>query len=148
MPGVDMPPPILIVEDDELVRSFLARALTGVAGDVEACGSGAEATRAVTRSRFGAILLDGLLPDIHGVDLARQLAAHPNGADSGICFVSGSLRRPMPLRAGVSALPKPVRLRELTDGVRQLLEWHRSAPGNLADRLAALDMLGAELLVS
>jgi DNA-binding response OmpR family regulator len=145
---VQVSPPLLIVEDDELVRSFLARALTGLAGEVNAVATGAEATRAVERQRYGAILLDGLLPDTHGVDLGRRLVALPNGARSGICFVSGSLRRPLPLRSGVSALPKPLRLRDLTAAVDELLGWGRTTGSALADRLAALDSLAADLLVS
>jgi two-component system cell cycle response regulator CpdR len=144
---VDTAAPILIVEDDDLVRSFLARALTGVSDRIDACGTGAEATRAVRGTRYGAILLDGLLPDIHGVDLGRQLVRLPEAARSGICFVSGSLRRASPLRSGVSALPKPLRLRELTDAVSQLLLWHESAADSVDDRLAALDGLAADLLV-
>jgi DNA-binding response OmpR family regulator len=142
------PPPILVVEDDDLVRSFLCRALAGLAGDVDACATGAEAMRAAGRRRYGAILLDGLLPDTHGIEVGRLLIAHPNATHSGICFVSGSIRRSLPMRCGVSALPKPLRLRELTDAVRQLLVWHLNGGDPLADRLAALDVLGADLLVS
>lgn len=141
-------PPILIVEDDELVRSFLARALNRVSDRIDTCGSGAEATRAVARTRYGAILLDGLLPDIHGVDLARQLVGLPQSAASGICFISGSLRRAVALRSGVSALPKPLRLRELTDTVTELLSWHGGDGDRVEDRVAALDAIAADLLVS
>lgn len=141
------PPPILVVEDDDLVRSFLIRALAGVSGHVDGCSTGAQAVRAVELRGYGAILLDGLLPDIHGVDLARRLLAMPNAAHSGICFVSGSLRRALPLRSGVSALPKPLRLRELTDGVQELLSWHEGAGDPPAARLEALDRLAADLLV-
>ncbi len=140
--------PILIVEDDDLVRSFLCRALTGVAGEVDACATGADAVRAVARRRFGAILLDGLLPDIHGLDLAKQLVAHPNASSSGICFVSGSLRHPLAMRDGISALPKPLRLRELLEGVDILLRWSRGAGAPAAARLAALRVLAADLLVT
>jgi DNA-binding response OmpR family regulator len=141
------PPPILIVEDDDLVRSFLCRAVAGLSGDVDACATGAEALRAVAHRRFGAILLDGLLPDIHGIELARLIVAHGNAAHSGICFVSGSLRHPLSMRHGVSALPKPLRLRELLDAVGLLITWHHSDDDSPADRLAALDMLSADLLV-
>jgi DNA-binding response OmpR family regulator len=144
---VQLSPPLLIVEDDELVRSFLSRALTDVAGDVNAVATGAEAMRAVQRHRYGAILLDGLLPDTHGVDLGRRLVAGPNATHSGICFVSGSLRQALPLRSGVSALPKPLRLRELIAAVEELLVWGRTAGAAVADRLAALDSLAADLLV-
>lgn len=140
--------PILVVEDDDLVRSFLCRALADVAGDVDACATGHDALRAVGRRRFGAILLDGLLPDIHGIDLAKQLIAHPKVARSGICFVSGSIRHPFALREGISALPKPLRLRELLDAVGLLLAWSRGAGAVPATRLAALSLLGADLLVT
>ncbi|HSP65967.1 MAG TPA: response regulator [Candidatus Deferrimicrobium sp.] len=140
--------PILVVEDDELVRSFLCRALTGVAGDVDACATGAEALRAVERRQFGAILLDGLLPDIHGLELAKKLVAHRNAVGSGMCFVSGSLRHPLAMRDGVSALPKPLRLRDLLDAVGVLLTWSQGPGAPAAARLAALNILTAELLVT
>ena len=140
--------PILVVEDDDLVRSFLTRALAGIYGDVDACATGKEAQRAVGARRFGAILLDGLLPDIHGLELAKQLIVHPNAARSGICFVSGSLRHPLAMRDGVSALPKPLRLRELLDGAGLLITWSRGAGSAPAARLAALNVLSADLLVT
>ena len=147
MSEVETNAPILIVEDDDLVRSFLARALAEVTDHIDACGTGAEAARAVRDIRYGAILLDGLLPDVHGVDLARRFVRLPEAASSGICFVSGSLRRAIPIRSGVSALPKPLRLRELTDAVSQLLLWHESGADSTDDRLAALDCLASDLLV-
>ncbi len=140
--------PILVVEDDDLVRSFLCRALTGVAGDVQACATGADALRAVDGHRFGAILLDGLLPDIHGLELAKRLVAHPNATASGICFVSGSLRHPLAMRDGVSALPKPLRLRELLEAVGHLLTWSQGAGSTAPARLDTLNILAAGLLVS
>ncbi len=131
MPGVD-PTPILVVEDDDLVRSFLCRALAGLSSNVDACATGKEALRAVGQHRFGAILLDGLLPDIHGIELAKQFISHGNASRSGICFVSGSLRHPFAIRDGVSALPKPLRLRELLDAVvsaAQLVTRHHQRAG-------------------
>lgn len=139
--------PILVVEDDDLVRSFLSRALAGLSGEVDACATGAEALRLVARRRYGVILLDGLLPDTHGIELARKLVAQRSVARTGLCFVSGSLRQPQSMRHGVSALPKPLRLHDLLDGVRLLLAWHDNAEGSPAQRLAALDQLSAELLV-
>ena len=140
--------PILVVEDDDLVRSFLCRALTGLAGDVQACATGADALRAVDGHHFGAILLDGLLPDIHGLELAKKLVAHPHATTSGICFVSGSLRYPVAMRDGVSALPKPLRLRELLDAVGHLLSWSHGGGSTTLARLDALNILSAGLLVS
>ena len=140
-------PPILVVEDDDLVRSFLCRALAGVAGEVDGCSTGAIAMAAVDRRAYGAILLDGLLPDIHGVELGKRMIEHANAAHSGICLVSGSLRRAVPIRGGVSALPKPLRVLELTAAVEKLLAWHTAAVDAIHERRAALDVLGADLLV-
>ncbi len=147
MPEVE-PSPILVVEDDELVRSFLCRALAGVSGDIDACATGAEALDAVSQRSYGVILLDGLLPDTHGIDLAGRILGDPNGRRSGICFVTGSLRLSRAMRAGVTALPKPLRVSELTDAVRYLLAWHEEAPAPPAERFAAIDALRADLLVS
>jgi DNA-binding response OmpR family regulator len=139
--------PILVVEDDDLVRSFLCRALADLAGDVDACATGAEARRAISQRRYAVILLDGLLPDIHGIDLARELLGEPNAARSGICFISGSLRHAHAMRAGVSALCKPLRVRELMDAVHLLVAWNGGPVSSAADRRAAVDALCATLLV-
>ncbi len=138
---------ILVVEDDELVSTFLCRALSDIVDDVHACATGAEAMRLVERGPWSVILLDGLLPDTHGIDVARRMLGHPNAAGSGICFVSGTLRWSQPTRAGVAALPKPLRVRELTDEVRRLLAWHRGQGAPHEERAAAVDLLAAELLV-
>jgi len=140
--------PILVVEDDDLVRSFLCRALAGIYADVDACATGKDALRAVDARRFGAILLDGLLPDTHGIELAKQLIVHPKATRSGICFVSGSLRHPLVMRDGVSALPKPLRLRELLEAVGLLISWSKDTASAPAARLAALNVLSAGLLVT
>ena len=139
--------PILVVEDDELVRSFLTRALTADDVDVDACATGADALTLAAQRTFSVILLDGLLPDTHGIDLARLLI-QGDGARSGICFVSGTLRQPQALRSGVSALPKPLRVRELLTAVRELRAWHHENGDAPAQRLAAVDALAAGLLVS
>lgn len=146
MPGVDRDR-ILVVEDDELVRSFLTHALAGDDSDVDGCATGSEALHLVARRTYSVILLDGLLPDIHGLDLARSLI-RGDGARAGICFVSGTLRQPWAMVAGVSALPKPLRVRELVDSVARLRAWHASAADPQSRRLAAVDSLAAGLLVT
>ena len=140
--------PILIVEDDELVRAFLARALSDVAGDVVECDNGDDALRLADTHAFGLVLLDGLLPDMHGIELARTLI-RDRQSQSGICFVSGTLRHARPAQAGVAALPKPLRVRELLTTANELLSWHDAAQaGDAAERLAVIDSLAADVLVS
>ena len=142
-------PDILVVEDDELVQSFLCRALTGVAGEVVACANGSAALDLVRARPFGVVLLDGLLPDMHGVELGKRLLDDPATAGSGICIVSGMLRHPHPVRDGIGALPKPLRVRELVATVAELVTWHGTGAAlDPAARHAALDGVAVDLLVS
>lgn len=144
---MDSSAPVLVVEDDDLVRSFLCKALAPTFGEVDACATGAETIAAVTARPYAAILLDGLLPDVHGVELARTLVGMEQAQRSGICIVSGSLRRTMPLRHGISALPKPLRIHDLTAAVRELMDWHGTGSSTPAQRHTALDGVSQDLLV-
>ena len=144
------PSDILVVEDDELVQSFLCRALTGVAGEVVACDTGGDAFQMASTRRFGVILLDGLLPDMHGVELGKKLLAQEAAVGTpAMCIVSGMLRLPHPIREGIGALPKPLRVRELVATVDELLAWHRdTATVDTVARRAALDSVAVDLLVT
>ena len=150
MQHVETAPAILVVEDDDLVQSFLCRALAGLAGEVSARASGGAALDALEHADFGLVLLDGLLPDVHGIEVAKQILGGRRGGTTAVCFVSGMLRHPQPMRCGISALPKPLRVRELLSAATELLEWRRMAASStsLADRLVTLDQLAADLLVS
>ena len=65
---------LLIVDDDAIVRSWVAAALAGsefrVAGEA---ATAAEALALVERRRFGLLLVDHLLPDWSGTELVREL---------------------------------------------------------------------------
>jgi DNA-binding response OmpR family regulator len=137
----------LVVEDDAIVRSFLAQALErlGYLTDGAPTAAGAEALAARGRE-YEVALLDGLLPDGHGLELARRLLALPGMARTAICLLSGTVHRPAPVRAGISALAKPPRLGELLHHVGEMRRWR--AEGSPTDeRLAALAELEAGLLV-
>lgn len=134
----------LVVEDDEVVRSFLSRALQSVGLTVTALGTGAEALEAVRRGGWSLLFADGLLPDMHGLDLLREVAEQPQGDAICLCLLSGTVRRATAVHAGVSALAKPVRLADLADHVVAMRAWTGSPR---ADRLAAIDGLREEILV-
>jgi two-component system KDP operon response regulator KdpE len=82
----DRPLRILIVEDDPLNRT-LARAVLARAAEPRIrdavlidAGSLAEARAALDASTIDLVLLDIHLPDGLGLDLARELHSHPDGA--------------------------------------------------------------------
>ncbi len=137
----------LVVEDDPSVRAFLGRALAQLDYESDGVATAAEAEARVDGGRaYDVVLLDGLLPDGHGLALARRLIARQGTARTAICLLSGTVRRPSPVTAGISALGKPPRLADLLEHVEQMRRW-RLAGSSAAEREAALDALEAGLLV-
>jgi two-component system OmpR family response regulator len=141
------PPTILIVEDDDGVRDFLTFALER--GGYSAIGvrTGEEAMTELHRTTAPVILIDGILPDMHGVRLARAVLAEPGLEQVAISFVTGALRDGRPAEAGVGALSKPLRVRDLTDAVAALLAWREAGGSPVAERVAALAHLEHLFLV-
>ena len=75
------------------------------------------------------VLIDGILPDMHGFQLAKRLVGMPEGRFVAVCFVTGALREASSFAAGVGALSKPVRLEALRGMVEKMLAW-RNAGGS------------------
>lgn len=75
-----MPPTVLIVDDHPSFRRF-ARRLLQTAGFavVDEAEDGASALAAAAQLRPDLVLLDVLLPDMTGFEVAEALAAHENG---------------------------------------------------------------------
>jgi DNA-binding response OmpR family regulator len=68
-------PNILIVEDEDIVRTLLATQLKSAGNTVTQARSGAEMAQFLGNGRFDLILLDLGLPDEDGIVLLRQLRA-------------------------------------------------------------------------
>ena len=141
-------PRVLVVEDDQLVRTFLRRALErGGLGVDEAIDGAATLERLRDGPPPAAVLLDGLLPDMHGVVLARRLLDDPATAELPICFLTGAVQRRIAATAGISCLAKPVRPTELVEEIRSLIDWSESGGSPTDERRAALEQLGSGFLV-
>jgi CheY-like chemotaxis protein len=116
---------ILIVDDEPLLLSLMARVLEGEHEVVEACG-GRTALAAFERGeRFDLVLCDVIMPDIGGAALYRRVAAI--APDQAACFVflSGGA-----VNAGIAEfleahqgrrLDKPMSMQELRSAVRRWL---------------------------
>ncbi|GAC1343534.1 MAG: hypothetical protein NVSMB29_16310 [Candidatus Dormibacteria bacterium] len=139
---------VLIVDDDAGVRGYLRAALGRTGHEVVEAGTAAEAIKAIDAAPVGVMLIDGLLPDGHGLDLAARVLDRPGGELVGISFVTGAVREPVPVTDGIGALGKPVRPQELITGVNELLAWRASGgSGDAATRRVTLDKLAARFLV-
>ncbi|MBS7789734.1 PAS domain S-box protein [Roseococcus sp. SDR] len=117
---------ILLVEDDPLVREHSARQLRGLGYDVAVAANGAEGLRLLTgAARFDLLFTDIVMPgEMTGLELAAEAQRIRCGLrvlfSSGYTEQSGA--HETRLRPGMLLLPKPYRLRELAEKVRQALE--------------------------
>ena len=70
------PTTTLIVDDEDAIRSSLARFLVSIGHEVIAVGTGADAVAESRRRKLACVLLDVRLPDVSGLDLVSTLLAH------------------------------------------------------------------------
>ena len=114
---------ILIAEDDDSMREFLARSLRRAGHDVESAGNGLEAISALTQQEFDLLLADVVMPGIDGIELARR-AARENPRLK-VLFITGFAAVALRARSGISGDPKilskPFHLKDLVSQVDQLL---------------------------
>lgn len=82
--------PVLIVEDDEDIRTMLALTLSTFGFPVAAASSGEQALGMVRSApRPGMVLVDLMMPSMSGEDLIRRLRAEPAAAGVPIVLFSG-----------------------------------------------------------
>ncbi len=113
---------ILLAEDDESLRNFLARALERAGHEVRACADGDEAMGVLDEGPYDLLLTDIVMPGVDGIELAREAAARQPGLR--IMFITGFAA--VALSAAQSApqakvLSKPVHLREIVAEVERMI---------------------------
>jgi DNA-binding response OmpR family regulator len=141
-------PNVLVVEDDALVRTFVRFALERGGLDVVEAETGGDALRLAGAGEFDAVMVDGLLPDMHGVELATRLLDDTATAGLPICFLSGAVQaRSRPMVAGFGCLIKPVRPTDLVTQIETLLLWRDDGGSPLDERREALRRLENGFLV-
>ena len=133
---------LLLVDDDESIRTSLARALGFEGYDVETSSNGHDAIAAMAESSFDAVLLDVMMPGINGLEVARSLRAARN--DTPILMLTARHEvtdRVAGLDAGADDyLPKPFALDELLARVRALLRR-----GGVTDAVETLRLADLEI---
>ena len=140
-------PAVLVVEDDDAVRGFLTYALESGGYATAGVRTGEEALAVLRDTPTGVVLIDGILPDMHGIRLARAIVEDPGLQLVAISFVTGAIRDGRPATAGVGALSKPLRARDLVEAVNGLLRWREAGGSPTSQRRAALSELEHIFLV-
>ena len=116
-------PHILIVEDDEAMREFLAQAISRSGYYVEAVPDGTEALRRVEEGNFDLLLTDIRMPGLDGVELARMARRRVPGL--GVLLVTAYVQDALGATdldgSRIDVLSKPFNLNELIDRVETIL---------------------------
>jgi len=116
---------ILLVEDEEAVRSFAARALRMRGYNVLEAGGGEEALEIVGagQAKIDLVITDVVMPNMDGPTMVRSIkASHP---DLPVIFMSGyaeeAFRKNDQSSADIHFLPKPFGLKQLAAKVKEVL---------------------------
>jgi len=133
---------VLIVEDEDEIRGFVARALeeAGLVVDAVACGE--EALARALDTVYSLFVVDLTLPDVDGLEIIERWRAR--GVDAPVLILSA--RRSIAdrvrglERGGDDYMPKPFAIAELVARVRALLRRGQSPGGERPTRLQVADL--------
>jgi two-component system, cell cycle response regulator CpdR len=112
---------ILLAEDEQVIREYLARALERSGYEVVAVDSGTTAAPLLEAERFDLLLTDIIMPEIDGIQLAQY--CNMVSPTTNVIFITGFSG--VALRAGASIpnakiLAKPFHLKDLVLEVERL----------------------------
>jgi two-component system, cell cycle response regulator CpdR len=114
---------ILLAEDDDSLRKFLASALERAGHEVAHFGQGDEALEAVKSFRFDLLLTDIVMPVMDGIELARVAAQID--PDMKIMFITGfaavALNPSSDAPKQAKVLSKPFHLKDLVHEVDRMI---------------------------
>ncbi len=118
---------ILIVDDDESIRSLLHQELGDAGYNIEEARNGKEALISVRKQRPDLIILDIMMPEMNGFDVAAVLKNDPETMDIPIIVLSVVQDKARGFRIGVDRyLTKPIDTGLLFAEIGSLLEQGKS----------------------
>ncbi len=133
---------ILIVEDDEVARDHLAKALRDVGHTVDAAGDGLDGLRRASSGKVDLAIVDRMLPKLDGLALVQSLRATGRKIPVLILSALGDVDdRITGLRAGGDDyLAKPYHMSELLARVDALSRRGEANGGQGATKLKLADL--------
>ncbi|MBI2900854.1 MAG: sigma-54-dependent Fis family transcriptional regulator [Planctomycetes bacterium] len=122
-----MPERVLVVDDEELLRSSIARRLSSDGCGVAECGTVREARERAAQEEFSVAVVDVRLPDGDGMDLGRELLERSPGALVIVLTAFSSVDSAVEaIKWGAyDYLTKPVSMDKLSLTVQRALETRR-----------------------
>ena len=121
---------ILVVDDEPDIREVAQIALEEIAGwEIIDAASGVEGIARAQKERPDAILLDMMMPDMHGAEVLTNLKADPGTAAIPVIFLTAKVqaaRQPPNGAAGV--ILKPFDPLQLASQIAKTLTWPDPGP--------------------
>ncbi len=118
-------PLVLIVDDEPAIRALLAQELEDAGYRVREAANGSSALVSARRTHPAAIILDLMLPDISGFDVARLLKADAQTAKTPIIVLSILEDRARALDLGIDVyFTKPVDMSVLLQALARVIKAH------------------------
>jgi two-component system cell cycle response regulator CpdR len=115
---------ILLAEDDDQLRVFLARGLERAGHQVDSVGDGAAALTLADNTNFDLLLADVVMPGLDGIALAREVTRRQPGIR--VMFITGFaavvLHEDIFISNRPRVMAKPFHLRHLIAEVDALLQ--------------------------
>ncbi len=113
---------VLVVDDEQLVRWFLDRALKKSGYEVITASNISEAAELLKRDSIGLLFLDLRMPEGSGVELIRQLDTAAQRPKIIVCsaFITPELEEEFRAK-GICTLKKPFKLDELNDALKKCI---------------------------
>ncbi|MGH8750705.1 MAG: sigma-54-dependent transcriptional regulator [Burkholderiales bacterium] len=136
---------VLIVDDEDGMRSFLSRALKNRCGLVEAAVSAEEGAQLVARYHFDLIILDIALPGKAGVEWLHELREAGFYGDVILITAFADMETAIDaLRAGASDfILKPFRVDQILNSIKRCFDRARLARENFVLRREIAELSGA-----
>ena len=114
---------IILAEDDENLRFFLARALRRAGHDVNDYPDGEQALTRMNEHPVDLLLADVVMPGLDGIELARR--ACDMWPHLRVIFITGfaavALREARQMTTEATVLEKPFHLRQLVSEIERVL---------------------------
>ncbi len=121
---------ILLIDDDNDFRNVLKIMLTRLGHTPTLTGRGEDGIEQAIASKFDLVILDLMLPDLDGYEVARRLRSAPRTRNIPILIITARAQaadREVAMQAGADGyLTKPVDPRELATKITEMLTLNRA----------------------
>ncbi len=123
---------ILIVDDDEDIRSLLTYNIEKAGYDVDNASNGIECLEKIKENKPHLILMDVMMPEMDGLEVCEQIKSEPSNAQILICFLTARGEDYSQIAAleagGDDYVTKPIKPKVLLSRINALLRRTTHSP--------------------